>query len=186
MSILRTLGVTAFALAASVGMAAAATVNVDFNTGSPNAGTYTQNGFTFSSDNPGGASLANNCPTGSPNSPCLQFNNNEIITVTYSGGLFDVLGFLFNAPGNGGQMQVVGGPLTTVLTETQNGNAMTAASFTSQYKGLTSFSWQNVGQGSGRVDNISFGVAAVPLPATGLMLIAGIGALAAKRRRKTA
>ncbi len=179
-----------FAVFLTGSMASAATmqIDIDFDSGTldPVAKTYTEDGFTFSSDNKGGAGLANNCPTGSPNSNCLQFNNNEIITVTYSGGDFDVLGFLFNAPGKGGKIKVSDGTTTTTLTESFNGNRMSPATFTTQYDGITTFTFQNVGQGTGRVDNLSFIVAAVPVPAGGVLLLTGLGATAAMRRRKQA
>jgi hypothetical protein len=116
----------------------------------------------------------------------LQFNNNEIITVTYVGGAFDVDSFLFNAPGTGGDINVAGGGSSTLLTETQNGTAMTSVSFNTEYDGITSFTFQNAGRGSGRVDNMVFTVASVPLPAAGLMLLAGVGALFGRRRRTSA
>lgn len=176
------------ALMLSSGMAVATTISVDFDSGTLGSGIYEESGFTFSSDNPGGAGLANNCPTGSPNSSCLQFNNNEIITVTYLGGLaFDVLGFLFNAPGNGGDIFVTDGTQSETLTETNNGNTMSPAVLTNTYTGIFSFSFQNVANGTGRVDNITFGVsdpAPVPLPASGLLLLGGLGAMAMRGRRK--
>jgi hypothetical protein len=163
--------------------ASAATVTVDFDSGLLSGGIYTEDGFTFTSDSSGGAGLANNCPTGSPNSSCLQFNNNEIITVTYSGGAFDVDGFLFNAPGNGGDL--IAGGMT--ITETQNGNAMTAQTYTNEFDGVFSFTFQNAANGTGRVDNIVFTVADVPVPAAGLLLLSGLGAIALRRRKsKTA
>jgi hypothetical protein len=41
-----------------------------------------------------------------------------------------------------------------------------------------------VNNGSGRVDNIVFDVAAVPVPAAGFLMLGGLGALALRRRRK--
>ena len=176
----------AFLLSSSI--AAAATVTVDFDTGSLSGGVYSEDGFTFTSDNPGGAGTANNCPTGSPNSDCLQFNNDEIITVTYMGGLaFDVVSFLFNAPGNGGDIFVgVAGGSSEFQTETNNGTTMTASNLVNSYSGVTSFFFQNAGNGSGRVDNIVFevpDVSTVPIPASGVLLLAGLAGLGAVRRK---
>ncbi|MBL4813636.1 MAG: VPLPA-CTERM sorting domain-containing protein [Rhodobacteraceae bacterium] len=173
------------ALAMTGSMAAAATVTIDFDSGLLSGGTYTEDGFTFTSNSPGGAGLASSCPTGSPNSSCLQFGNNEIISVTYSGGNFDVEGFLFNAPGNGGDIVVSSGGPTTSYTETQSGNAMTAVDVMGAFDDVSVFTFQNAANGSGRVDNITFTIASVPLPATGLLIMAAMGGLSALRRRKS-
>ena len=182
--------VSATALILTCGVAQASTVTVDFDSGSTVGGTYVESGFTFTSDG-GTAGLANNCPTGpgGSNTSCLQFNNNEIITVTFMGGLaFDVDGFVFNGPGNGGDIEVTGGGLSEVLTETENANAVTPAVLTNDYSGIFSFTFQNAGNGSGRVDNIAFTVASVvpvPVPAAGLLMLTALGAIASRRRRKS-
>lgn len=182
---------TATALVLAGGLAHASTVTVDFDSGVSGGGIYSEAGFTFTSDSSGGAGLASNCPTGpgGANTSCLQFNNDEVITVTYMGGLaFDLDGFVFNGPGNGGDILVTGGGSGETLTETNNGNSMSAAMLTNAYDGILSFTFQNAGNGSGRVDDIGFTVttATVPLPASGLLILSGLAAIAAKRRRKTA
>jgi len=163
--------------------AAAATVLVDFDSGSLGGGVYMEDGFTFTTTRNGGTSLANNCPTGpgGANTSCLHLNNNEIVTVTYSGGAFDLEGFLFNAPGNGGDMLANG----QAITETQNGNALSPTNYPTPFENIFSFTFQNGANGSGRVDNIVFGVATVPVPAAGLLMLSGLGALMMRRRRKT-
>lgn len=157
-------------------MATAATVTVDFDSGSSAGSTYVEDGFTFTS-NIGTAGTSNDC-----GSACLQFGNNEIITVTYSGGTFSVLGFDFRVPGNPGDLSANG----TFVPENAGitGNDMSTETFTTEFLNLTSFTFQNVNNGSGRVDNIVFDVAAVPVPAAGFLMLGGLGALALRRRCK--
>jgi hypothetical protein len=169
------------ALSLGTGVASAATVTVDFDTGSLSGGVYTEDDFTFASNSPGGVSLSNDC-----GSKCLQLNNNETITVTYkNNGLFDLLSFAFRSPGNGGDLEITdNNGNSQTITENLNGNALQFISFPGQYNGILSFSWTNAENGSGRVDNVSFNISAVPLPAAGWLLLAGVGGLAALRRKR--
>ena len=168
------------ALILSAGIVSAATITVDFDSGAKVGATYVESGFTFSSDT-GTASTAT-CD----GSSCLQFGNNEIITVTYAGGAFTVDSFDFNGPGNGGQIDVAGGGNSETMTEMFTGNTLSPAILTQTYMDIFSFTFQNNGSGSGRVDNIGFSIATVPVPASGLLVLTGIGALMAKRRKKKA
>ena len=163
--------------------ASASTVDilVDFDSGALVGNTYVEDGFTFTTTRNGGVSLSSDC-----GSKCLQLNNDEIVTVTYKNGAFDLLGFSFRGPGGGGDMFIssnVGGSQQTI-TESLNGNDLQPISL-NVFGGILSFNWQNARNGSGRVDDIRFTVPApVPLPAAGLMLLAGIGGLAAMARRR--
>lgn len=161
--------------------ASAATVNIDFDSGTLSGGTYVEDGFTFTSSSSGGVGTANSC-----GSACLQLNNNEIVTMTFSGGAFDLLGFSFNSPGNGGDILANG----FVEVETQNGNTLTQVSYPTlnptPYLGVLSFTFQNNGNGAAFVDDIiaNIPVSEVPLPATGMLMLGGLGAIALRRRRK--
>jgi hypothetical protein len=176
----RLLAYTAVAvLGLGASAASAATLNVNFE-GSPSGGVYTENGFTFTS-NQGTVSLATCPPTGG----CLQINNNEIITVTYVNGAFDVVSFSFRSPGNGGDLTISGSNGTSkTISENLGGNDLDFVSVDGLFDGVVSFSWQNLENGSGRVDNIAFEV--IPLPAAGWLLLAGVGGLVAMRRKKAA
>jgi hypothetical protein len=122
------------------------------------------------------------CP---PTGGCLQLNNNETITVAYLGGLFDVMSFTFRSPGSGGDLTIasnVAGSSQTI-SESLSGNDMQQIGFPNDYNGILTFSWTNLENGSGRVDNLSLTIAPVPLPAAGLLLLAAIGGLSLMRRR---
>lgn len=184
MVLLKTVVPAAFLGLFSASSALAATVTVDFDSGVLSGGIYEEDGFVFTSNSPGGAGLANNC-----GSKCLQLNNNEEITVTYVGGAFDILGFDFNAPGNGGDMDIIDDDSDALtITESYNGNTMSPFSFPAagiDHLNQLQFTFRNAANGSARVDNITFEIAAVPVPASGLILLTALGGFAAVKRRKS-
>ncbi|GAA3873423.1 VPLPA-CTERM sorting domain-containing protein [Celeribacter arenosi] len=169
-------------LALGVGSAAeAATVKLDFSSGTASGSTYVQDGFTITVANPTSISTSNDC-----GSSCLKLSNNQSALLTFSGGAFNIMSFLFNGKGNDGAFDFSydGGAVTATYTESNNGNTMTLAE--PNLTGVTSVLFVNKSGGSSRIDDINVStISEVPLPASGLLLLAGLGGLAMKRRRKS-
>lgn len=96
MTILKTLGVTALALAASVSVAAAATVN--FTDGAKDGNAYVENLFRFEYVENGSVTRPNNCEAqDGTQSDCLLLPNNKTVKMTFNGGqLFSLLSFTFD------------------------------------------------------------------------------------------
>ena len=196
MSILRTLGVTVLALAASVGVAAAATIN--FSAGEDVGDTYVEKLFTFAYVGSGSVSRPNNCgsdclllPNASGNEDARNASGNEdakTVRMTFNGGqVFSLLSFAFN--GQDGQApalyvsRTLGG-FDQLFSENLNGDDMSLTGPLTLFSNVTELFFRTADRGSARVDDLMVETAAVPLPAAGWLMLVGLGGLAAARRRK--
>ncbi len=182
----------------SVGAASALTVNgtdIYFNDGTTanlpgGVKTYTESGFTFTSGTGGGTLITNGqCIDGG----CLQLNNNDVITLTYSGGTFDLNDLWYNNDGAGSGIAVSSNLNSTPIELSMfiPGQPFVFQDFGDSFTGVTSITFAQTGNGTSRIDDPfnggpGGGTGEVPLPATGLLLLGGVGALVAKRRKASA
>lgn len=189
------LSVASVCFIALAGASSAATIDFE-NDENPDNAVYLQSSFQFTEINGGSISTPSNC-----GSECLllqNINSGKVYKLEHISGLaFDLLSFSFNGTDIGGNpanfvpsdalfvSEAQNGG--TLFTDTVNGNTMTPTGTLSDFLGVTALYFYSAGNGSARVDdlNINVSVAAVPLPATGLMMLAGLGAFGAMKRRKS-
>jgi hypothetical protein len=152
---------------------------VDFGTDAGNMASYSEDGFTFAP-----ARLVNgNCLDGA----CLALNTNETTTLTFASSVFDLEAFSFNLLGQPAELTVTSdtGASAVFGTGEYGFNTYNTVDLGSLFEGVTSILFDNTGSGNIRIDNVELSgdVAPIPLPATGLLLLVGIGALTAARKR---
>jgi hypothetical protein len=205
MTILRTLGVAAFALAASVGVAAATTIN--FSYGAKDGRAYVESLFRFEYVENGSVTRPNNCEAqDGANSDCLLLPDKKTVRMTFNGGqTFSLLSFTFDGKGdepdearNARNARKVGevaeadalwvsktlGGTDQKFSEAQNASKVTFSGPLTLFSNVTELFFRTAGNGSARVDDLMVETAAVPLPAAGWLMLLGLGGLAAARRRK--
>ena len=208
MMIFRTLGGALLALAASVGVAAAATIN--FSDGAKDGDAYVESLFRFEYVENGSVSTPDNCEAqDGTKSDCLLLPDKKTVKMTFNGGqTFSLLSFTFDGKdGEDGKVAKVGkvgkdgedgedgeagalwvsktfGGTDQKFSEAQNASKMTFSGPLTLFSNVTELFFRTAGNGSARVDDLMVETAAVPLPAAGWLMLLGLGGLAAARRRK--
>lgn len=163
---------------------------------------YVENGFQFSTDwglsnmyaMPIGAITSSNPYwwTGSQGlfhswGPSAQYSNTFIVT-RVGGGVFDLLSLDVAAFSNGSRyFKVYGKPAGGVWVQKDfpllddSYNTLETLTFGDDFKNLTMVTFSAWGQ---QVDNVTFGIAAVPEAETWAMLLAGLGLVGFAARRR--
>ncbi len=164
--------------------ASAATL-IDFS-GDKKADPYVQDEFSFAP-----ARIVNGpCLSGG----CLALNDNETTSLSFLGtsGLFTLSGLSFNLLGKGtGNALTVTGSNGTSLSYGIGDfakNTYHTLVFGDAFANVSSILFSTGGGGNVRIDDLTAAPspAPVPLPAAAWLLVGGIGALAAVRRRRPA
>lgn len=136
-----------------------------------------------------------NCPTSAPSCVKLAANGNGTFKITADAGYtFDLTSFAFSFDGKGGNGLTVGyvagtsGQFTVLEADYAQHTVHVYDLSPLPLSNLTMLSFTDVKGGTSLIGDIEItNVAAVPLPAAGLLLLGGLGGLGLlKRRRKTA
>jgi hypothetical protein len=203
-----TVGWCAVAFVLATGGASAATVNevVDFNDGTSSGGaikTYVEDGFSFYDARIVGG------PCEFPGADkCAALNKHEATVLTRGGLAFDLTSIWFYLNGKAEDLTnslvifETLNPLNRIELTQADYAHNTGHTVALNFLGVTSITFESGGldlfddkgkldkdQGNARFDTLALSyddMPPVPLPAAGWMLIAGIGGLAALRRRKRA
>lgn len=188
------------ALAMSVAVTAsgaASAATVDFTGAQPQGGgAYTEDGLMF--DN---IRIVNGNCNALSGAGCGAYNKNEASVLTQvGGGTFSLTSFWYEllGRGSGGGKKFVantfyvasnlGGLLTFAANAVGNndGGHVVDLSTLALFQNVSSLTFSTNGGGNVRLDDLAIAPAPVPLPAAGLMLLAGIGGLVGLRKRKAA
>lgn len=188
------------ALAMSTAMLAshaAVAATVDFTDAQPQGGgIYAEDGLSFDD-----IRIVNgNCDAISGKG-CGAFNDNETSVLTQiGGGEFTLTSFWYQllGKGRGGKKNFVTNTFTVTsnlggilnfaanLVGHNDGGHVVDLTTLNLFQNVTSLTFSTNGGGNVRLDDLAIdGPSPVPLPAAGLMLLAGLGGLAALRKRKT-
>jgi hypothetical protein len=160
---------------------------INFETGAFSGDTFVQDGFIFTSIKNGEGPVS--IPAGQCiDTRCLNIRNRESVSLTFTGGAFNLSNFFFNTNGRGSGVIV---SLTLngageLFSFNQGGQPFTLAALMAPFTNVTEVFFRHADNGTVRIDNIGAVPAAVPIPAAGGLLLLGLGGLAAMRRRKAA
>ncbi len=180
-------GLAVLLLAGAMALPAAATTVTFDRANIGNHGSYTEDGMIFDV-----ARIVNgNCDNSASGKPCMTLNKNEIsVLSSVSGALFNLTSFWFKLLGDKAALTVTssaGGSVTLNVGgygHNNNGNIFDMLG-NALFENVEWVKFDNTGKGNVRVDDIATSIpAAVPVPAAGLMLMAGLGGLAALRRKR--
>ena len=184
---LKTLAVAA---ALTLGASAVSAASIGFDDGVKSGGVYYEDGFQFEEVGSGPVTVTGGgCVSeGALNTGCLLLQNHNSGKITKmsleDGGYFNLLSFTYDGrDGNEPALYVstttTGG---TLFSEPDGANTMTSSGLLSQFMNVNMIFFYDAGNGSSRVDDIV--TSEVPLPASAVLLLAGLGGLVAMRRRK--
>ncbi|WP_426037290.1 VPLPA-CTERM sorting domain-containing protein [Cypionkella sp. TWP1-2-1b2] len=182
-------GLAAALLVGTVALpASAATITFTGANGGDSIG-YTEAGLMFDD----ARIQSGNCNASASGAPCMALNKKEISKLTSEtlGALFTVTSFWFKLLGASPAELTVksskGGNL--VLTEAVYGNNNDGKTYNlvgnALFADIEWITFTNSGKGNSRVDDIGT-PAAVPLPAAGWLMVAGLVGLTALRRKRKA
>jgi hypothetical protein len=181
--IVRLAAAAIFASAGCLASTASAATLTDFD-GDKNIAPYTEDGFSFAP-----ARIVNgNCLSNG----CLALNDNESTSMTSTAvpNLFTLSGLSFNLLGRGtdNYLRLTGsnGTSLTYTVASFAKNAYHTLTFGNEFANVSSVLFSTGGGGNVRIDDVQASPAPVPLPAAGWLIVAGLGALGALRRRARA
>lgn len=121
--------------------------------------------------------------------PCLALNDNETTIMTLvSGGLFSLTSMWFQLLGKGTDNTLIitadtGATATFPETDYPHNNGFTI-DFAGLFDNVSSITFSTVNGGNVRIDDLDATPAPVPVPAAIWMLLAGMGGIAAVRRKR--
>lgn len=174
------LGVAALALAASLSMASAATVTIDFEGTKVDNDLYVEDGYSFT---PVTLDQSNHCV----DQQCIHLNgNDETVMTRLDHAAFTLLSFVFNfqGGGQGNSFEVTDGTKTVTFYQTDYAQQnFWTYNFADMFADVSKITFVGLRNANVRIDDI-IAISAVPLPASGLLLAGAVGAAGLLRRRR--